>query len=80
MVDGAFSSQTDPNPNRPEAFADAFAGTGIVVNARIVGGPDTVVDVVKRLWRKPMKLIVVTYCQSPEEQAEAYERIHEVCV
>lgn len=80
MVDAAFSSQTDPNPNEPEAFADAFAGTGIVVNARIVGGPDTVVDTVKRLWREGMKLIVVTYCQSPDEQAQAYERIHEVCV
>jgi hypothetical protein len=26
-----------------------------------------------------MKLIVVTYCQDPEEQARAYERIHEIC-
>jgi len=26
-----------------------------------------------------MKLIVVTYCQSPEEQAEAYNRIYEIC-
>ena len=34
MVDAAFSKQTDPNPNPPEPFAEGFAGTGIVVNAR----------------------------------------------
>jgi len=27
-----------------------------------------------------MKVIVVTYCRSPEEQARIYDRIHEVCV
>jgi hypothetical protein len=79
MVDGAFSAQTDPSPNPPEPFAEAFANTGIVVNARIVGGPEVVTDVVRRLWRPGMKLIVVTYCQDPEEQARAYERIHEIC-
>jgi len=80
MVDGAFSAATDPNPNPPEPFAEAFANTGIVVNARIVGGADTIAEVVRRLWRPGMKLIVVTYCQSPDEQAEAYDRIHEICV
>jgi hypothetical protein len=79
MVDGAFSAATDPSPNQPEPFAEAFANTGIVVNARIVGGPETIVGSVQRLWKPGMKLIVVTYCQSPEEQAEAYDRIHEIC-
>ncbi len=37
MVDAAFSSQTDPAPNDGEPFRDGFAGTGVVVNARIVG-------------------------------------------
>ena len=79
MVDGAFSAATDPSPNPPEPFARAFANTGIVVNARIVGGPDTIADHVRRLWRPGMKLIVVTYCRTPQEQAAVYDRIHEIC-
>ncbi len=79
MVDGAFSAATDPSPNPPEPFAEAFANTGIVLNARLVGGPQTITESVRRLWKPGMKLIVVTYCQSPEEQAEAYDRIYDTC-
>lgn len=79
MVDGAFSKSTDPDPNPPEPFANGFADTGIVVNARIVGGPELVVEKVKKLWRPGMKLIVVTYCKTPEEQEQAYHKIHEIC-
>lgn len=79
MVDGAFSAATDPSPNPPEPFAQAFVNTGIVVNARIVGGPETIADIVRRLFKPGMKLIVVTYCQAPEEQAAAYDRIYEIC-
>jgi hypothetical protein len=80
MVDAAFSAATDPNPNDPELFARAFAHTGIVLNARIVGDAQVVVDTVKRLWNPGLKLIVVTYCQSPDEQTRVYDRVHEVCV
>jgi len=79
MIDGAFSAATDPSPNPPELFAGAFANTGIVVNARIVGGPEIIAESVRQLWKPGLKLIVVTYCQSPEEQAEAYDRIYEIC-
>jgi len=79
MVDGAFSAATDPTPNPQAPFAEAFANTGIVVNARIVGGPETIAESVRRLWKLGMKLIVVTYCQNPLEQAEAYDRIYEIC-
>jgi len=79
MVDGAFSAATDPTPNPPEPFADALANTGIVVNARIVGGLETIAESVRRLWKPGMKLIVVTFCQSPDEQAEAYDLIYEIC-
>mgnify|MGYP001617617501 CR=1 FL=1 len=79
MVDGAFSAATDPSPNPPEPFAETFANSGVVVNARIVGGPETIVEKVRRLWKPGMKLIVVTYCQSPEQQAQAYDRIYEIC-
>jgi len=79
-VDAAFSAATDPSPNDPERFAGAFAHTGIVLNARIVGDADLVVDAVKKLWNGGLKLIVVTYCQSPDEQARVYDRVHEVCV
>ena len=79
MVDGAFSAATDPAPNPVEPFAEAFANTGIVVNARIVGGLDTIAESVRRLWKPGMKLIVVTFCQNPEEQAEAYDLVYEIC-
>jgi hypothetical protein len=79
MVDGAFSAATDPSPNPPEPFAETFAGTGIVVNARIVGQPETIAENVRKLWKPGMKLIVVTYCRSPEQQAQAYDHIHEIC-
>ena len=77
-VDAAFGEATDPNPNPVEPFPAALAGTGIVLNARIVGEPDRVVGIVRRLWAPGMKLIVVTYCQTPQEQDETYERIHEL--
>lgn len=80
IVDAAFGPSTDPGPNPPEPFAEALSGTGIILNARIVGSPDTVLEQVEKLWRPGMKLIVVTYCQTPAEQAEVYERIHQVCV
>ena len=79
MADGAFSKATDPGANPTEGFADTFAGTGVVLNARIVGNPELVEAKVKELWKPGMKLIVVTYCETPEEQAEVYDRIHAIC-
>lgn len=79
MADGAFSKATDPGANPTEGFADTFAGTGVVLNARIVGDPELVEAKVKELWKPGMKLIVVTYCETPEEQAEVYDRIHAIC-
>jgi hypothetical protein len=75
-VDAAFSPETDPCPNPPEAFAEALAGSGIVLNARIVGSAELVHQTVQQLWRPGMKLIVVTYCSPPDEQARAYDAIH----
>ncbi|MCP4379756.1 MAG: hypothetical protein GY794_26765 [bacterium] len=79
VCDGAFSPETDPDPNPPEPFPEALAGTGVVLNARIVGNPDVIAQTVRKLWRPDMRLVVVTYCQTPEEQAEAYDRVHEIC-
>ena len=79
MADGAFSLATDPGANDPQGYADAFAGTGIVLNARIVGSPEVIEEKVSGLWRPGLKLIVVTYCETPEEQARVYDRIHEIC-
>ena len=78
-VDGAFSAATDPKPNPPEPLVRQLAGTGIVLNARMVGDLDTVVATVRQLWTPSMKLIVVTYCPTPAEQAEVHARIHEMC-
>jgi hypothetical protein len=79
MVDAAFGEFTDPNPNPVEAFPEVMAGTGIVLNARIVGEPDQVIDSVRRLWVPGMKLIVVSYCETPREQAEVYNRVQAIC-
>jgi alkanesulfonate monooxygenase SsuD/methylene tetrahydromethanopterin reductase-like flavin-dependent oxidoreductase (luciferase family) len=78
MVDGAFSEETDPKPNPTEDF-ETLAHSDIILNARIVGSADTVVKKVKELWTPGLKLIVTTYCQTPEEQADAYDRIHRIC-
>lgn len=80
MADGAFSLATDPGANPVEGFAETFANTGVVLNARIVGSPDLVEEKVRQLWRPGMKLIVVTYCETPAEQAEVYDRIHRCCL
>ena len=77
-ADGAFTIETDPKPNNPEAFADAFAGTGIVLNARAVGNPENSFAAFEKLWRPNQKLIAVTYCKTVEEQEELYRRLHEM--
>ncbi|MDY3920279.1 MAG: uroporphyrinogen decarboxylase family protein [Candidatus Limivivens sp.] len=77
-ADGAFTIETDPSPNRPEAFADAFNGTGIVLNARAVGNPENSFAAFEKLWRPKQKLIAVTYCKTVEEQEALYRRLHEM--
>jgi hypothetical protein len=79
MADGAFSHETDPNPNTDFEKFHKFSNTGIILNARIVGNADIIEDKVRKLWVPGMKLIVVTYCKTPEEQEEAYSRIHRIC-
>jgi hypothetical protein len=78
MADGAFSPQTDPGAtNNLEEF-HKFVHTGIVLNARVVGDLETIREQVSRLWVPGMKLVVVTYCETTEEQAEAYDLIHKI--
>jgi hypothetical protein len=76
MVDGAFSEQTDPAPNPPDTFAGVFAGTGIAVNARMVGSREDVLEKTRRLVKPGMKVIAVTYCKTPAEQERVYDEIH----
>jgi len=79
MADGAFSPETDPDSIKdPESF-HKFRNTGIILNARIVGSLNVIKEQVKRIWTPGMKLIVVTYCKTREEQEEAYNSIHEIC-
>jgi len=77
VVDGAFSAETDPDCNLIPPFTESFSNTGIAVNARIVGDTDVVIDKVKQLMAPNMKLIVVTYSKTPEEQAQTYLRLHQ---
>ena len=79
MVDAAFSPQTDPDPNAPEAFRDAFVNTGIIVHARMVGDPTEVLALAKRLWTPGLKLIVVTYVSDPTTQHRLYLDLHTLC-
>lgn len=65
--------------NVAENFSTGFAKSGIIVNARIVGGIDVIKEKVQKLWAPGMKLIVVTYCKTPGEQEQAYKIIHEIC-
>lgn len=77
-VDGAFSIQTDPSPNDPAAFAEPFAGSGIVVNARAVGNSDVAFDSFKKLWLPGQKMIAVTYCEDPADQEKLYDMLHDM--
>jgi len=80
MADGAFSPETDPDSITDLDAFHRMAHTGIVLNARFVGDMETLEQQVKCLWAPGMKLVVVTYCSTPEEQARAYDLIHEICV
>lgn len=78
MADGAFSLATDPGANSTDGYAETFANTGVILNVRIVGNPQLVLEKVRQLWRPGMKLIVVTYAETPEEQAFLYDQIHKI--
>jgi hypothetical protein len=79
MVDAAFTSETDPSPNPAIPFSEALTGSGIILNARMVGDPGLVKETVKDLWSPGMKMIAVTYSQSPIEQQQVYDNIHFTC-
>lgn len=79
MVDAAFTPRTDPHYNDPAAFRNAFAGTGVIVHARMVGDPDEVLARVRELWGPGMRLIVVTYEQDADAQHRLYRDIHALC-
>ncbi len=79
MVDAAFTPATDPDHNDAAAFRAALSGTGIIVQARMVGDPDEVLVRVRQLWGPGMRLMVVTYEQDPVAQHRLYKDIHRLC-
>jgi hypothetical protein len=79
MVDGAFTPKTDPDYNQCETFRDVFVNSNVVVQARMVGDPDEVLEYVQRIWAPGMKLIVVTYVQDVQAQHQLYLDIHQLC-
>jgi hypothetical protein len=79
MVDAAFTAETDPAPNPEAPFSNALAETGIILNARMVGDPNIVSNTTESLWQQGMRLVIVTFSSSPEEQKEVYNIIHFVC-
>ena len=76
MVDAAFTAETDPSPNPALPFVEALSNSGIILNARMVGNFETVQETFSDLMNSTMKIIAVTYAQTPEEQAKVYEMIH----
>lgn len=79
MVDAAFTPETDPHCNPAEPFINELSGSKIILHARMVGDQDVVAETTKALWNNDMKLIVVTYCETAEEQKAAYEMITSIC-
>jgi hypothetical protein len=79
MSDAAFTPETDPHPNPPEPFIRALRNSGIILNARMVGTPEIIRETTEELWEEGMKLLLVTFSQSPEEQKQAYDIIHSIC-
>jgi hypothetical protein len=79
MADAAFTPETDPHPNPTEPFVQALKNSGIILNARMVGNPEVVKETIRKLWDPGIKLLAVTFSQSPEEQKEVYDLIHEIC-
>ncbi len=77
--DAAFTPETDPHPNPAEPFVEALKNSGVILNARMVGNPESVKETTEKLWDDGMKLVVVTFSQSPEEQKQAYDMIHNIC-
>lgn len=78
MADGAFTLETDPMPNNPKVFADAFVGSGIILNCRGVGNCENSFAAFKELWRSNQKMIAVTYCKESEEQEKLYNMLHQM--
>ncbi len=80
MVDAAFTSETDPSPNPAEPFKTALTNSRIILNARMVGDPETLQKIFSDLWNNQMKIIVVTYSQTPKEQQQVYDLIHRIMI
>lgn len=68
----ATSSVARDRPCTPR-FRDAFANTGLILNARMVGGGEEVLQILSELGNPGMKLILVSYCADTEEQKRLYE-------
>ena len=79
MVDAAFSPQTDPDPNAPKTFRDAFGEHGHHRPRAHGRRSDEVLTLAKRLWTPGLKLIIVTYVPDPVAQQRLYRDLHNLC-
>jgi hypothetical protein len=79
MVDGAFSIEGDPNPNDPEVFRRALAGTGVALQMRSSRSPDEILTYVRRTWTPGMKMVVYLSEPDPDLQRRLYTEIHAIC-
>jgi hypothetical protein len=45
----------------------------------MVGNPEMVEKTVSKLWDTGMKLVVVSYSESPAEQQVVYDKVQAIC-
>lgn len=76
VADGAFSIKTDPSPNDLTHFTGKLNSGKIVLNARAVGTAEEVLPIFQQLWGNGRKMIAVSYCTTPEEQKDLYQKLH----
>ncbi len=78
-IDCAVHLDSDPNPNDPEAVRDAFVNTGIAVKVR---GPATIepwIDILPRLAKDGLKIIVqLQYIPDENKSSENYDKVDNI--
>ncbi len=78
-ADGAFTLETDPDANDPDIFGKEFVGNGPILNARAVGSVEDSFEAFRKLYQKGTgRMIAVTYCEDPADQARLYDMLHQL--
>jgi len=74
-IDCALDHVVDPNPNSPEAVRDALAGSGLNVHVRMTGKTEDMLQVVRRVLHKDIRLVVHPAYIDAETARKNYEAL-----